>query len=57
MADAIKLVSLENLQYFGGKVNEKLDTKVDKVDGYGLSKNDFTDVLKARLTLLLKVLR
>ena len=49
MADAIKLVSLENLQYFGGKVNEKLDTKVDKVDGYGLSKNDFTDVLKAKV--------
>lgn len=49
MADSIKLVSLENLQYFGGKVNEKLDTKVDKVDGYALSKNDFTDALKSKV--------
>lgn len=43
----MKLVSLENLQYFGSKVNEKLADKVDKVDGYGLSKNDLTDALKS----------
>lgn len=45
----MKLVSLENLQYFGSKVNEKLADKVDKVDGYGLSKNDFTDALKTKV--------
>ncbi len=43
----MKLVSLENLQYFGSKVNELLDTKVAKVDGYSLTKNDLTDDLKA----------
>lgn len=43
----MKLVSLENLQYFGSKVNELLDTKVAKVDGYSLTKNDLTDALKA----------
>lgn len=43
----MKLVSLENLQYFGSKVNELLGEKVDKVEGYGLSKNDLTDALKA----------
>ena len=43
----MKLVSLENLQYFGSKVNEKLSDKVDKVDGYALSKNDLSDALKA----------
>lgn len=45
----MKLVSLENLQYFGSKVNELLDTKVAKVEGYGLSKNDFTDALKTKV--------
>lgn len=49
MADQIKLVSLENLQYFGGKVNEKLATKVDKVDGKALSTNDFDNDFKSKL--------
>lgn len=31
------------------EVDEKLKTKVDKVTGYGLSKNDFTDILKNKL--------
>jgi hypothetical protein len=31
------------------EVDEKLKTKVDKVIGYGLSKNDFTDILKNKL--------
>lgn len=30
-------------------VQESLDKKVDKVEGYGLSKNDFTDELKSKL--------
>lgn len=30
-------------------LNTKLETKVDKVDGYGLSKNDFTDAFKTKL--------
>ena len=43
----MKLVSLENLKYFGSKVNTLIDEKVDKQEGYGLSKNDLTDALKA----------
>lgn len=43
----MKLVSLANLEYFGSKVKGLIDEKVDKVDGYGLSKNDYDDVAKA----------
>lgn len=47
--EKVRLVTLDNLQYFGGIVTEKLAGKVDKVEGKGLSANDFTDVLKAKL--------
>lgn len=39
----------KNIQDSVTKIDESLDTKVDKVDGYGLSENDFTDELKAKL--------
>lgn len=47
--EKVRLVTLDNLQYFGSVVNGKLAEKVDKVEGKGLSANDFTDVLKEKL--------
>lgn len=35
--------------YTKTETNTELDKKVDKVTGYGLSKNDFTDPLKSKL--------
>ena len=37
------------LEYFWGKIKSKLSTKVDKVDGKGLSTNDYTTVEKNKL--------
>lgn len=45
MAEFIKAVKGEQLNYLVTKVNEKLDEKVDKVAGKGLSTNDFTNEL------------
>lgn len=42
-----KYLTLSGLQTFYAGLKTKLNTKVDKVDGYGLSKNDLTDELKA----------
>lgn len=39
----------QNIQDTVDKIDTQLDSKVDKVDGYGLSENDFTDELKAKL--------
>lgn len=45
-----KYLNLDGLTYFWGKVKSyittQLGTKVDKVDGKGLSTNDLTDALK-----------
>ncbi len=45
-----KCLNLDGLTYFWGKVKSyittQLGTKVDKVDGKGLSTNDLTDALK-----------
>jgi len=49
MASIFKAVKDEQLNYLIGKVNEKLDTKVDKVTGKGLSTNDFTNALLEKL--------
>lgn len=52
---AASIQALENLLTgIGGEgepatVNAAIEKKVDKVEGYGLSKNDFTDDLKAKL--------
>lgn len=44
-----KFVSDENLLYVWQKVKSKLNEKVDKVDGKGLSSNDYTSTEKAKL--------
>lgn len=49
MASIFKAVKDEQLNYLISKVNEKLDTKVDKVTGKGLSTNDFTNAYKEKL--------
>lgn len=41
-----KFLTLEGLTYFWSKVKGKLDNKVDKVTGKGLSTNDLTATLK-----------
>ena len=49
MASIFKAVKDEQLNYLIGKVNDKLDTKVDKVTGKQLSTNDFTNALLEKL--------
>lgn len=43
-----KYLTLSGLQTFYAGIKTKLDTKVDKVTGWGLSQNDLTDELKAQ---------
>lgn len=42
-----KFLTLTGLEHFWGAVKERLDSKVDKVDGKGLSTNDLTTALKS----------
>lgn len=44
-----KWISLENLKYTMGKVKALLNGKVDKVEGKGLSANDYTTAEKTKL--------
>lgn len=44
-----KYLDKNGLLYLWGKVKDKLNGKVDKVDGMGLSANDFTDADKEKL--------
>lgn len=46
---AIKIIDASNLPYMIGKIKEVTDTKVDKIDGKGLSTNDYTDEEKEKL--------
>ena len=46
--NAVAAINISNY-YTKAETDAKLDTKVDKVAGYGLSKNDLTDALKAKL--------
>ena len=46
---AIKIIDANNLPYMISKIKEVTDTKVDKVDGKGLSTNDYTDEEKEKL--------
>lgn len=48
IAAAINKLNIGNY-YNKTETDAKLSKKVDKVDGYGLSKNDFTDALKSKL--------
>lgn len=42
----------ENLQYFLSKIKDKLSEKVSKVEGKGLSTNDYTDQAKTKVDSL-----
>lgn len=44
-----KYLDSNGLLYLWGKIKDKLSGKVDKVDGMGLSANDFTDADKEKL--------
>lgn len=44
-----KWLDIPGLKYFWGRMSEIFDTKVDKVEGYGLSSNDFTDEYKQKI--------
>ena len=46
--NAVAAINISNY-YTKSEADAKFDTKVDKVEGYGLSKNDFTDALKSKL--------
>ena len=45
----INYISSKDVASLESTINSKLDTKVDKVEGKGLSTNDFTDDLKSKL--------
>lgn len=45
----IKFISKENLLYVWQKIKLVLTSKVDKIDGKGLSTNDLTDELKEKI--------
>ena len=47
-----KFISLENLRSFWVHIKIKLENKVDKVDGLGLSTNDFTTEEKNKLAAI-----
>ena len=47
--DKYKRLSLNGLLYFWNKIENKLFTKVDKIEGKGLSTNDLTDELKEKI--------
>lgn len=44
-----KFLNMEGLSYFWSQIKAKLNNKVDKVDGKGLSTNDYTNEEKAKL--------
>lgn len=43
-------LDLNGLRYYNNKINTELADKVDKVDGKGLSKNDYTDADQTKLS-------
>lgn len=45
----MKFLSYEGLEYFYGKIQARLNQKVDKVEGKGLSTKDFTAALLTKL--------
>ena len=47
-----KWLDIPGLTYFWGRLRVIFDTKVDKIEGKGLSSNDFTDEDKAKLDAL-----
>lgn len=47
-----KFISWDNLNSFWIKIKLKLENKVDKVDGLGLSTNDFTNEARDKLAAI-----
>lgn len=47
---ANKYLDYEGLSYYNSKVKAKIDAKVDKVSGKGLSTNDYTTAEKNKLS-------
>lgn len=47
--DLTKLIDLDLIAYFKSKLDTLLAAKVDKIDGKGLSSNDYTGDEKAKL--------
>lgn len=45
----MKYLDYDGLLYFWGKIKDKLNNKVDKVSGKGLSTNDYTSTEKSKL--------
>lgn len=45
----VTLISIDNLKHYNDKLQEQLSDKVNKVEGKGLSSNDFTDELKQKV--------
>ena len=50
MPSPITIVDLDGLRYYNTKVDSKLNNKVDKVDGKGLSSNDYTNSEQSKLS-------
>lgn len=44
-----KFITLENIQTFWNEIKSRLNNKVDKVSGKGLSSNDYTNEDKRKL--------
>ena len=45
----MKILTQAGLEYLVGKIDGEMEKKVDKVEGKGLSKNDFTDAYKSTI--------
>lgn len=50
MPNPITIVDLDGLRYYNTKMDSKFNNKVDKVDGKGLSSNDYTNAEQAKLS-------
>lgn len=49
MENARKYLDYEGLKYYNNILQHQLDNKIDKVEGKGLSTNDYTDIDKSKL--------
>ena len=50
MPNPITVVDLDGLRYYNTKMDAKFANKVDKVDGKGLSSNDYTNSEQSKLS-------
>lgn len=49
MENARKYLDYKGLKYYNNILQHQLDNKIDKVEGKGLSTNDYTDIDKSKL--------